>query len=76
MWSPIHKRITENTFFSSTNIFRGPPRGVNPKKSGISKFLQQYVVGSLHLCLKKPESTKKESAQSDHPNQRKLPKCA
>ena len=33
-------------------------------------------VGSLNLCLKKPESLKKELAQSDHPAQRKRPKCA
>ena len=35
----------ENMFFSST-------RGGQPQKSGISKC---FVVGSLNLCLKKPD---------------------
>ena len=65
----------EKIFFLSTNIFRGPPRGVNPKKNGISKFLEYYVVGSLNLCLKKPDSLQKESAQSDHPAKRKRTIC-
>ena len=33
-------------------------------------------VGSLNLCLKMPDSMQKESAQSDHPIQRKRPKHA
>ena len=33
-------------------------------------------VGSLNLCLKKPDSLQKESAQSDHPAKRKRSKCA
>ena len=32
-------------------------------------------MGSLNLCLEKPDSTKKESGQFDHPAQRKRPKC-
>jgi hypothetical protein len=39
MWWPICKRIMENNLFSSNNICRGPLRGVNPKKNGISKVL-------------------------------------
>ena len=32
-------------------------------------------MGSLNLCLKKSDSLQKESAQSDHPTQRKRAKC-
>jgi hypothetical protein len=62
--------------FFRPQIFLGVPQGgLTIKKSRLLKFLQHYVVGILHLCLKKPESTKKESAQSDHPTQRKHMKC-
>ena len=46
-----------------------PKGGLNPKKSGISKY---YVVSSLKFCLKKPDLTKKESAQADHPAQKNV----
>ena len=32
-------------------------------------------MGTLNLCLETPELMQKESAQSDHPAWRKLPKC-
>ena len=63
---PIYNWTLGNKFFLSKNIFGGPPKGVNLKKS----------VGSLNLCLKKPDSLQKEPVQSEHPALRKCPKCA
>ena len=57
-----------NLFSRPKAVFRGPTKGVNPKNSGISKLTKYYVV--------MPEPMQKESAQSDHPTQRKLRKCA
>ena len=34
------------------------------------------LVGTLNLCLEMPETMQKESAQSDHPTERKHPKHA
>jgi hypothetical protein len=58
------------------NIFKGPPKGGQSPKGEISKFLELYDVGTLNLCLKTPGIMPKESAQSDHPVLRKLPKRA
>ena len=53
-------------------MFFDPPQGeVSPSKSGISKFLELYVVGTLHFCLETPGTMQKESAKSDHPVRRK-----
>jgi hypothetical protein len=69
-------RVTGNLFFRPKKNFRGPTKGVNPKNSGISKFLKYYVVGTLNLCQEMPEPMEKESVQSDHCAGRKRSKCA
>ena len=46
------------------------------RKSEFSFFSKVAYVGTLNLCLKMPDLMKKVLAQSDHPVQRKRPKCA
>ena len=59
-------KYLERKKISSTNIFWNL-KGVNLNKCGILTFAW-YVLGhSLNLCLKKPDSMRKESVQSDHP---------
>ena len=55
----------------------GPPKILlAPLRVQISKLSELYDVGTLNLCLETPGTMQKESAQSDHPVQRKLPKCS
>jgi hypothetical protein len=56
-------------------FFQPPLREVSPPKSENSKFSELYVVGTLNLCPETPGTMEKESAQSDHPAQRKRPTC-
>jgi hypothetical protein len=49
--------------------------GVQPPKSGNLKLSELYVVGTPNLCPETPGTMRKESAQSDHPAQRKRLKC-
>jgi hypothetical protein len=74
MWLPIYKRTSGIFCVSSKNIFGGTSKGGQPQKSGILKFSQYCVVGSLNLSLKEPDSLQKISAQSDYPALRKRPK--
>ena len=63
--------------FRVKNIFpKVPSRGVKVKNIEISKCSKVCLVGTLNLCLEMPDSMKKVWAQSDHPVQRKRPKCA
>ena len=52
----------------------GPPMGVNNEESGFSSYSDCPLVGCLNVYHKMPDPHKKESAQSDHPVQRKCPK--
>ena len=63
--------------FQVKNIFpKVPSRGVKVKNIEISKCFEVPLVGTLNLCLETPDSMKKVGAQSDHPVQRKRPKCS
>ena len=67
IWWPIDLRTLGIFLFWSKNICWPPSRGVSTPKSGISKFSELYVVGTLHFCLQTPGTMQKESGQSDHP---------
>ena len=49
--------------------------GPRLNKSEFSKLSEQYVVGTLNLYLRMPDSLQKELTQSDHGGLRKRTKC-
>ena len=69
-------RSIGKVFFSAEIFFlHVPPRGVQRQNSLQFIVSKMPPVGSLNLCLWKPDSMQKKSAQSDHPTWRKQTKC-
>jgi hypothetical protein len=75
MWWPIDLRTLWHFCFLisyfSTPLKVGSVPPPTQKKSGISKFSEIFVVGTLHFYLKTPGTMQKKWGQSDHPVRRK-----